>query len=221
MKTAALILNGVYIPEKISADYIVCADGGYNLLAKRGIIPNIVIGDNDSIEDRFIAENRRTDGGLEKGFSDSGGIKRLNFNRDKDMTDGELSLRHIIVDGGYKNVVIYGALGGRQDHVQSNIALLNLAARLGAKAVIKDEKTEIHYVGKNFNRLSLGVSENILISIVPFSSFAHIMSTKGLKYPITDKRLNKFSSLGMSNLSTGEKIEVDISRGSALVFINL
>jgi thiamine pyrophosphokinase len=203
MKTAALILNGVYIPEKINADYIVCADGGYNLLAERGIIPNIIIGDNDSI----------------KYPSNSEKVKRLNFNADKDMTDGELSLRHIVRDG-YKNIAVYGALGGREDHVQSNIALLALAARLGAVAVIKDEKTEIHYIDKNFNSLSLKVAKNILVSVVPFSAYAHIISTKGLKYPIIDKRLNKLSSLGVSNLSTEEKIEVNILRGSALVFIN-
>jgi thiamine pyrophosphokinase len=204
MKTAALVLNGVYVPEKISADYIVCADGGYNLLVARGIVPNMIIGDNDSI----------------KGSSDIDRIKRLNFNTDKDMTDGELSLRHIVREG-YKNIVVYGALGGREDHVQSNIALLSLAARLGAVAVIRDDRTEIHYIDKNFSRLSLKLPKNILVSIVPFSSFAHIISTKGLKYPIADKRLNKFSSLGMSNLSTEETVEVDISRGSALVFINL
>jgi thiamine pyrophosphokinase len=151
--------------------------------------------------------------------NDVDSIKRLNFNTDKDMTDGELSLRHIVREG-CENIVVYGALGGREDHVQSNIALLSLAARLGAHAVIKDEKTDIHYIDKNFSKLSLKLPKNIFVSIVPFSASAHIISTKGLKYPITDKRLNKFSSLGVSNLSVEEKIEVDILRGSALVFIN-
>ncbi|MDR2091161.1 MAG: thiamine diphosphokinase [Clostridiales bacterium] len=210
MKTAALILNGLYVPRKISADYVVCADGGYNLALSRGIVPDIVIGDNDSIKDFSSASSG---GG-------ASGVKRLNFNPDKDMTDGELALRHIIADEGYKNVVIYGALGGREDHVQSNLALSALAAALGAKAVIEDEETEIHYIDKNFNKLSLKLPLNILISIVPFCSFAHIISTKGLKYPIADKRLNKISSLGVSNLSVEESVEICILRGSALVFVN-
>jgi thiamine pyrophosphokinase len=192
---AALILNGDFCAEKIQADYIVCADGGYNLLKKRGIMPDIIIGDNDSVKNReeIPAE-----------------INRLNFPTDKDMTDGELALRHI-AGKGFKNLLIFGALGGRQDHVESNLALLCLAAKLGVRAVIQDEKTEIHYIDGRFNGFSKKIPENVLISIVPFYSVAHIINTKGLKYPLKDKRLFKYSSLGVSNLTLGGLTEVNIS----------
>ncbi|MDR2047641.1 MAG: thiamine diphosphokinase [Clostridiales bacterium] len=201
---AAVILNGLYAPEKIAAAYIAAADGGYNLLRERGIVPDIIIGDNDSLRNPSDVPP---------------GVKRLNFPSDKDMTDGELALRHV-AGAGFKNIRIYGALGGRADHAESNLALLCLAERLGARAAIEDGNTEIHYLGGRFKTFSAHIPRNISVSVVPFYSFAHIISTKGLKYPVRDTRLFKYSSLGMSNRSVDENVEVNISKGCALIFIN-
>ncbi|MDR1905533.1 MAG: thiamine diphosphokinase [Clostridiales bacterium] len=205
-KRAIIVLNGKYLAE--SADfldaYIICADGGYNLLKTAGIKPDIIIGDNDSAED---AESIPKD------------IKRINYDREKDMTDGEICVRYAIKEG-FKKVTLLGALGGRQDHVETNIALAALASKLGADTIIYDKDVEIHLIDERNNCFSKKIPKNTLISIVPFSQSAHIIMTRGLKYPLIDARLNKLSSLGISNMAVQEDVEVKISKGSALIFIN-
>ncbi|MDR3263576.1 MAG: thiamine diphosphokinase [Clostridiales bacterium] len=202
-KKAVIILNGVYLPPTIQKGYVICADGGYDLLKRNSdILPDVIIGDNDSLTDTAVSES----------------ILRINFDSDKDMTDGELALRYA-VKSGYIDIAVYGALGGRQDHVESNLALLVLAQRLGVNAVIYDDNTEIHYIGcgkKSFFKI---VPKNIIVSIVPFCFYAHIIKTEGLKYPLSDKRLVKHSSLGISNVSVENRISVEISEGDALIFI--
>ncbi|MFV0238015.1 MAG: thiamine diphosphokinase, partial [Flavobacteriales bacterium] len=51
MKTL-LFLNGLFpknIPDISLYDFIVCTDGAYNSLKKKGITPDVISGDLDSI----------------------------------------------------------------------------------------------------------------------------------------------------------------------------
>ncbi|MDR1940610.1 MAG: thiamine diphosphokinase, partial [Clostridiales bacterium] len=146
------------------------------------------------------------------------GVKSIKYPADKDMTDGEICVRYAAAEG-FGDVVIYGALGGRQDHVEGNIALLYLAKRLGIKAVIKDKDIEIHYAD-NSRSFFATVKKNIFVSIVPFFSFVHIIKTTGLKYPLIDARIEKYSSLGISNVAVDEKISVEIKKSAALIIVN-
>lgn len=197
----SIILNGFWMPDKIDGGFIICADGGYRLLKKRGITPDIIIGDNDSIKAADVPRN----------------IARIDYKAQKDMTDGELCIRYAAAQG-YRNIAVFGALGGRQDHVEANLALLSIAYKLGAEAVIYDENTEIHYTEGLF---SARVSENLFISLVPFDGFSHIIETRGLKYSLKNTRLYRRSTLGISNVSddSGE-IFLKLKHGGVFVFIN-
>ncbi|MDR3292852.1 MAG: thiamine diphosphokinase [Clostridiales bacterium] len=206
MRTAVIVLNGEYIPKRLSDGYIICADGGYKLLSRIGVVPDVILGDGDSIGE----------------FSESipSGVLRVHYPCDKDMTDGELCVRYA-AKNGFSEIVLYGALGGRQDHVEANLALMALAARLDMRAVAYDEDVEIHYIDRRFDTLEKKVKKNIFVSIVPFTSAAHIIETKGLKYPLNNVRVSKLSSLGISNVSVDENIRIKIDKGSALIFLNI
>lgn len=198
MYKAALILNGTSITGPIVGTEVLCADGGYKLAKQYGIKPDYIIGDFDSLdEDEYDKD-----------------IKEVRFTREKDKTDGELAVL-FAANKGCKKLHIYGADGGRLDHVISNISLLHIGAKVGVRVTIHCESCTIYLAQSTFE---LPVEEGDTISIVPFSECVHINSTKGLKYEIKDSYLRKGTSRGISNIATSDNIHIDISEGEALVF---
>lgn len=200
MKKAALVLNGEHYIRNFKEDYIVCADNGYAMCLAKGVVPDAIVGDMDSIED--IIET----------IPDSVKIER--YSADKNETDGELALKYLIHQG-YDRINIYGADGGRLDHVVGNVSLMYQAFQLGVRAVIKTNRCDMYFVNSFFeHHTQIGD----LISIVPYSNEVHILSTEGLKYPIVDKRISKGATLGISNVATAESVSVHVIGGEALVF---
>lgn len=90
-------------------DYAGVDRGVYRLL-KQGIIPKFTYGDYDSVsrEEREFIESQ---------------LKINAVNSEKDYTDSHLALFDL-VDKGYTEIDVYGALGDRIDHELMNIQLL-------------------------------------------------------------------------------------------------
>ncbi len=196
MKTAAIILNYDFEAPVTETD-IICADGGYNFAKAKGLKVKTVVGDLDSARD------------IESG------IEIIKFDRKKDMTDGELAVRYAI-SAGYQRLSIYGAEGGKRlDHIMSNIVLLGIAAKLGAKCVIKGAGFDAYFVNSTFE---LDVERGDVVSIVPFSDELHIIGTEGLEYEIKDKIINKYLTLGVSNVAIKERVKINVVAGEAIVF---
>lgn len=195
MKSAAIILNSDFNREIID-ETVICADGGYNYAKAKNIKVDYVVGDLDSAKD-IDPE-----------------VKIVKFNRMKNSTDGELAIRYAI-SAGHKYLNLYGADGGRLDHVMYNVHLMAIAAKLGAKCVIRADRYDVYYVNSTFE-LSVNVGD--IISIVPFSSDVHIMSTEGLEYDINDKDMSKFTTIGVSNVAINDKIKVVVTTGDVNIF---
>ncbi|MGI6701515.1 MAG: thiamine diphosphokinase [Christensenellales bacterium] len=196
MYKAALILNGKSIKGPVIGDEVICADGGYNLALSYGIKPDYLIGDLDSVKDY------------------DNNAELVKFSADKDKTDGELAVL-FAANKGCKKLHIYGADGGRLDHVMSNIYLLHIGATVGVRITIHTESSTVYLANSAFE---LPVKKGDIISIVPFSEKVHINSTKGLKYEIVNKSLRKGSTLGISNIATDETILIDVAEGEAIIF---
>ena len=195
MKSAAIVLNYDF-SRKIEQEDIIAADGGYNRAVDRGYSPKVVVGDLDSAKN--IAE----------------GVEIVKFNKKKDQTDGELAVKYA-VSAGYRKLFIYGASGGRMDHVLYNMRLIAIAALMGVKCVICGDGFDAYYANSTFE---LEVKKNDLISIVPYQGKTHIISTEGLGYEINDVELDMFNTVGVSNFATAEKILIKIDQGDALIF---
>ena len=93
-------------------DYVIGVDGGYNILQKLEIKPDVVIGDFDSIEGECKEEN----------------IIRLNPIKD------ETDLLYAISYGeskGYKDFYIFGGTGGKRiSHTIANIQAISGKTKL-------------------------------------------------------------------------------------------
>jgi len=175
---------------------IIAADAGYSELKKRGIRPDLVVGDFDSLG------------------SPPEGVEILRHPVMKDETDS-----HLAVDEGLRRgcsrFKIYGALGGRLDHTLANIQLLTRLARRGALGYIFGDGVALTAIKECSLRFEAGY-EGIL-SIFSAGERAEGVTLKGLRYPLNEAVLTNDITLGVSNEFTGEEALVSVKKGVLLI----
>ena len=115
---SALIVSGGMAPSKEillrelkSSKIVICADSCAYHLFKYDMVPNVLIGDFDSISSEVLSL-----------FKSEGCIVEK-FPPEKDFTDTEIAIEYAI-SKGYTNITLLGATGSRLDHVYGNITLL-------------------------------------------------------------------------------------------------
>ena len=119
-----IFANGnLHHPELVRAtirpdDLIIAADGGGNHLIKAGLIPEVIIGDCDSISPTVLDTLVKA------------GANLLRYPIDKDQTDLELALDYAI-NQGCQEIHIYGALGTRWDQSLANLLLMGIKRLTG------------------------------------------------------------------------------------------
>lgn len=199
MKTAALLLGGDPFHAQVEGDFILCADGGYRHAVERNIRPDVVMGDFDSFDIELVEK----------------GVETKQFDPIKDDTDGEICLNYLI-EKGFKKINIYGGWGTRIDHVAGNFNLLVQAYEKGVEAVMICDAFYAYYSEKP---ITLNVKKGDTVSLVPFTPQVHIMSTKGLYYPLHDANLSaRRAGRGISNVALEEEITYAIDEGGAFLF---
>ena len=200
MKKAALILNGnIFTRKPIAEKFVACADNGYSMCKQLGIVPNAIIGDMDSIEDELDSIPEEVD--------------LIRFPAKKDETDGELALNYLITLG-YNRVNIYGADGGRLDHIVGNLSLVFRALQQGCRAVLKTNQCDMYLVNGYYEHVA---EPGEHFSIVPYNGDVHIIKTEGLEYEIKDATLRQGTTKGISNVATADKVVISVGSGMAVV----
>lgn len=177
---------------------IIAADAGYHHLRKRGIVPDILIGDFDTIGQ--IPDICET----------------ITFPCEKDYTDTELAMLEAI-KRGYKTFVICGATGGKRlEHTIANIKLCESYAIKGYDITLTDG----NYLIKSIHNAKLDFSENEkgFISVFSLSGKAEGVSINGLKYPLENATLD-FSNptLCVSNEFIGQQSSVSVENGTITI----
>lgn len=208
MSRAIIVSNGKiddysYYLDKIKPDdYIICADGGIRHLLSIGVTPHIWLGDFDSCHfDELILQHPE----LKK-------LERITLKKDKDETDTHYACITAI-NKGYKNIVIWGAFGGRVDHMISNIHLLEFLKNNNIHAKIENEKNTLQLCN---NSVTVSKCRKYL-SILPLTSSVVISKTEGLLYPLKNFTLTREISMGVSNEIISDKAYVEISSGLVLI----
>ncbi len=194
----AIIICGGNVSEYIKDyikkdDFIICADSGYDRAEKFGIEPDVIIGDMDSIAKTPTLENR------------------IVYPMRKDFTDSELVVQYAL-EHGYDEILMFGMIGTRMDHSLANVALLKQTK--GKKAVIIDANNEIYFAEEEF--ILLGKAGDT-VSIIPFEGDAVGVTTEGLDYPLDCGIIKSGTTLGISNVMTGEVCKITIKSGSAFI----
>ncbi len=186
------------------ADYIISVDGGAGHLRKLGITPDVLLGDFDSADKEDLL------------YFQSQGIKAEKFPVEKDMTDSELAIERAL-EKGADEVIFIGAVGTRFDHSMANILLLKKLLDKKVSACIADEHNRIYMFDSTF---SLQRQEGYKLSLIPVSNWVTGVTTKGLKYPLSNATMHLGTSWGVSNEFCEDTATVTIGEGILLVCLS-
>lgn len=187
-----------------TADYIICADGGARHLVNMKVVPDVIIGDLDSIKEEV------------REFFLKAEVKFHKFPPNKDATDTELSV-DFALSHSPSEIIFLGALGSRMDHSLANISLLKKLLNNGVTGKIVNENNEIHILNDRFNEIVICGEEGDYLSLMPLSEKVNGINLHGLKYPLTDAEIPFGSSLGISNEFKATEATVGIKEGLLLV----
>lgn len=133
----------------------------------------------------------------------------------KDKTDTELALDYAVARGA-REVELFGALGGRLDHLLANVALLTHARNRGVVMRVVDGDTTAFLAAA---RTAIPARRGDLVSLLPVSASVSGVTTAGLRYPLRKATLRRGSSLGVSNVATSGVPTVRVGRGQLCVVV--
>lgn len=179
---------------------LLAADGGALFLEKLGLLPDIVIGDFDSLTDNKLKKYKNM------------GIKIIKFSTDKDETDAELAINYCLEEK-VEDIIIIGSMGGRFDQQLANVFLLEYAYHNGLNPVIREPRLKISIIK---NQIVFKKCEGDRLSLIPLSEKVSGVSINGCKYPLNCEDLFRYKTRGISNIIINMKATVKVLNGTLL-----
>lgn len=186
------------------ARLLICADGGARHFNQAGIVPDVLVGDLDSIPPDLL---RAYEGE---------GVKLVRFPARKDFTDMELALDYVIEQGATR-IFMMGATGSRIDHSLSNLQLLHKLLDKGIRGVILNENNRVYLIK---DRIRVNRIEGYKISLLPATPVVEGVTTEGLAWPLFNFTMRMGTGLGISNEFTDDTATVRISSGRLYVILS-
>ncbi len=166
---------------------IVAADGGANRLMKKGVIPDVIIGDMDSV-DMALAQEYKI---------------RMIETSEQDSTDFEKCLYSIDAP----LFLALGFTGKRFDHTMATLhGMLKYHPEKKIILVGSEDVSFIHS-GKYEKRATIGQ----VFSIFPLEKIV-FSNSSGLKYSLKGLELSLGKTIGTSNLATAEIVTITPTR---------
>jgi len=207
MPRVVIFANG-HLPDLEAAhallqadDYIIAADGGANHLMKMGILPEIVIGDLDSVDEDTLFELTSAEVRIEQ------------YSEDKDETDIELALCYAI-ELQPTSILIIGALGGRLDQTLANLSILTDPTLPGIDIRLDDGVEEAFFCRK---QAEVRGRSGDIVSLIPWHGPVEGVTTEGLQWPLYSETLYPDKSRGVSNVVLKDEASIHIQSGLLLI----
>lgn len=197
-----IVADGSFPTHEIPLSYlrnterIICCDGSVRSLVNAGYIPDAIVGDMDSLSDDLAEQF------IDRLFRD----RNLETN---DLTKTVTWCRK----KGYKDLVIVGATGKREDHTIGNISLL--AEYIKDVNVIMVTDTGMFLPFLESSSISSFPGQQVSIfSIDPETE----ITSKGLRYPLIRTRIRNWW-VATLNESLGDSFSLEFNDGRLIVYL--
>jgi len=209
------------VAELPTADYCIAADSGADHASIMGHVPDLVIGDLDSVSPFALAWAAR------------GGAVVERYPVAKDVTDLELAMNAAIDRledvapgpdcesqagdaNGVGQIFVLAIDGVRADHVLANIMLIAHPryARASVSGVLGSGRFVVVHGGTT---RALHGTLGSLVSLLPVHGQARGVVTNGLSYPLGGEVLDSGSSRGVSNTMASTEAAVSVDEGTVVV----
>ena len=206
---------------------LIAADRGLEFFLDYLILPDVVIGDFDSLSEdgKNFLEMQNEDipygGVLEWNLQKGEGkvVEVVRLRPETDDSDTQSAMNYAIQNGA-KEIVILGVTGNRVDHLMANFGLLILAQKQDTEVALADR----------YNYMKLIPSGTILkkaeqfgkyVSFFPLGGDVTGLTLEGFKYPLDKYHLTTADSgLTVSNEISEEYAKVTYESGTLLMIMS-
>jgi thiamine pyrophosphokinase len=181
--------------------FLVAVDRGLAVMVELELIPDLFVGDGDSVAPELLA-------GLDRDRT-----RVVSLPVQKDVSDLEAAFDLLLAMGRHGSVLVLAGLGGRLDHCLFN---LQLAARhLGdfEGITFEDDQCLIRpLTGSNTFQLA----PRMTVSFVPVTREVELSLT-GFEYPLSHAVVRRGSTRTLSNVACGLVQQVVVECGTVLM----
>ena len=176
--------------------FVVAADSGADVARELGLLPDVIVGDFDSVTPAAaaaIATHRR-------------------YPTDKDATDLSLALAEAQRRGA-ESISVVGGSGGRLDHFLANVAALASDELAGVRVDALMGSARLWVVR---NRETIRGTVGELVTLLAHGGPATGIHTTGLRWALDGETLEAGSSRGVSNILAAPEATVTLETGVIL-----
>ena len=205
---AAIFLNGSPDSSDLlrsvagRADLIVAADGGARFALEAGVVPDLVVGDMDSLGEDLALEVERRGAFLER------------HPVRKDRMDGQLAVL-AARERGATAADLLCAVGGRLGALFAVPQILLAAERIGLRSTVVADRGRIFVIEAGSRTVQGDPQDSV--SIFPLSGPATGVTLESMEYPLENASLEPGDTLGFHNELIGRKASVSVEEGALLV----
>ncbi|WMT99875.1 thiamine diphosphokinase [Streptococcus agalactiae] len=203
MTKIALFAGGDLTYFEYDFDYFVGIDRGSLFLLKNGLSLDMAVGDFDSITEDELLYIKHYCSNI------------VSASAEKNDTDTELALKTIFKEFPEAQVTVFGAFGGRIDHMMSNIFLpsdTDLEPFM-SQIRLKDEQNIVTYLSSGKNQVSR-IEGMSYVSFMPESEST--LQISGAKYELNKSNYFK-KKMYSSNEFMTSPIEVELKDGYLII----
>lgn len=200
MKTCLIISGGSFcaLTEERIYDYVIACDHGYEHAKQMGIVPDLVLGDFDSMAEPPAEEN----------------VRILRYPVKKDDSDTMIAVKYALQEG-FTHLILSCALGGRLDHMLANIQAMAYAAKRDCVAELYGEGEYIRtFTG---GRIELPRRDGYVLSLFALSDSCVGLTVEGAVYNVSDSELTNTFPLGLSNGWKDDIVKITMEQGILLI----
>lgn len=186
---------------ELKPDGIICADSGAGHLYTVGLVPEVIIGDMDSLSPELLNHFKEQ------------GSRIISYPEAKDETDTQLALDYAL-GMAPDDIYIFGACGSRIDHTLANLSLLVSGLKKDITIKLIDEWCEVFLVdGRYVVKGEVGQT----VSLLPFSDTVTGITLEGFEYPLKNGVMEIGKPYGVSNRLNSTKGIITTCSGCLLV----
>ncbi|MEG2175694.1 MAG: thiamine diphosphokinase [Oscillibacter sp.] len=182
----------------VAGDFVIAADAGYRVCQAEDIVPDLLLGDFDSMEQP----------------TDFANVCRVPV--EKDDTDTMLAVKTGL-EQGCTEFFLYGCTGGKRlDHTLANLQALLYLRRHGARGWLYDDD----FIWTAVENESLTVRREVewgLFSAFCMGDSATGIDEEGFQYPLRDATMTPDLPLGVSNHILEPEARITVRHGALAV----
>lgn len=204
MTCFTILLGGEFTPtprtaRQIAGTRIIAADAGIRHAAALGVVPELWVGDFDSVPSDLSAE--------------LAAVAREQFPAAKDYTDGELAVTEAL-DRGATDLILVGAFGGpRADHAFLHLTLAMRLAEAGKTVLLTSGNQEGVPLLKG--TATFDYDDATIFSVIAFEDLSGL-TVEGAGWPLNNFSMPFGSSRTISNEVRG-KLTISLGSGRAML----